>query len=284
MANETAQTGTVTTDAPPPGLEQYTGNKRFFGHPAGLSTLFATEMWERFSFYAIRPMLVLFMTTALLEGGFGFDNLTASSILGIYASSVYLSSLPGGWIADRWLGLRRAVWYGGVLIALGHLAVALSGMLGRPMFFIGLILIVLGTGLLKPNISAMVGELYPEKGARRDAGFSIFYMGINLGATLGPLVAGGLRTQFGWHWGFGAAGVGMLAGVITYRLRGPSTLGPIGTAMTATPKDQSMVKMVVAGFVILMAAIIGLASAGTIHINAVSIAHSMLYVLSSLAV
>src|SRR3954469_441232 len=263
-----AQEGTVTTDAPPPGFEQYQNDTRFFGHPRGLATLFTTEMWERFSFYAIRPMLVLFMTTALLEGGFGFDTTTASSILGIYAASVYLTSLPGGWIADRWLGLRRAVWYGGVLIALGHLAVALSGMLGRPMFFIGLILIVMGTGLLKPNISAMVGDLYPEKGARRDAGFSIFYMGINLGATLGPLVAGGLRTQFGWHWGFGAAGVGMLAGVITYRLRAGGTLGPIGTAINPNVDQRRSVKLAVAGFVALMALVIGLTVAGVIDINA----------------
>jgi POT family proton-dependent oligopeptide transporter len=279
-----AQEGTVTTDSPPPGLEQFQNDKRFFGHPRGLSTLFATEMWERFSFYAIRPMLVLFMTTALASGGFGFDNVTASSILGIYAASVYLTSLPGGWIADRWLGLRSAVWYGGVLIALGHLAVALSGMLGRPMFFVGLILIVCGTGLLKPNISAMVGDLYPEKGARRDAGFSIFYMGINLGATLGPLVAGGLRTQFGWHWGFGAAGVGMLAGVITYRLRAGSTLGPIGTALNTNEGQRRNVKMAVGAFVVLLGLVIALASAGIIHIDAVAVAHAILKIQVSLAI
>jgi POT family proton-dependent oligopeptide transporter len=278
-----AQVGTTTTDAPPPGLEQYQNDRRFFGHPRGLSTLFATEMWERFSFYAIRPMLVLFMTTALVEGGFGFDTMTASSILGIYAASVYLTSLPGGWIADRWLGLRNAVWYGGVLIALGHLAVALSGMLGRPVFFIGLILIVCGTGLLKPNISAMVGDLYAEKGARRDAGFSIFYMGINLGATLGPLVAGGLRTQFGWHWGFGAAGVGMLAGVITYRLRAGGTLGPIGAVVKTNADQQRTVKITVGAFVAILAAVIGLASAGIITINAVAVAHAILYIQVSLA-
>jgi proton-dependent oligopeptide transporter, POT family len=284
MANNDEQVGTTTTDAPPPGLEQYQNDKRFFGHPRGLSVLFTTEMWERFSFYAIRPMLVLFMTTALASGGFGFDNTTASSILGIYAASVYLTSLPGGWIADRWLGLRRAVWYGGVLIALGHLAVAMSGMLGRPVFFIGLILIVMGTGLLKPNISAMVGDLYPEKGARRDAGFSIFYMGINLGATLGPLVAGGLRTQLGWHWGFGAAGVGMLLGLITYRLRAGSTLGPIGTVVNTPPEQQSRVKMIVGGVVVLMAVVIALASMGMIHIDAVAIAHAILKIQVSLAV
>src|SRR6185295_10935537 len=129
----------------------------FFGHPRGLSTLFFTEMWERFSFYGIRPMLIAFMIVALSDGGaFGFDRATAGSILGIYAASVYLTSLPGGWIADRWLGLRRAIWYGGLLIALGHLSVALSGILGKPVFFVGLVLIVLGTGLLKPNISAIV--------------------------------------------------------------------------------------------------------------------------------
>ncbi|MGH7620258.1 MAG: oligopeptide:H+ symporter, partial [Gemmatimonadaceae bacterium] len=163
-------------------------DRGFFGHPRGLSTLFFTEMWERFSFYGIRPMLIAFMIVALTQGGmFGFDRETAGSILGIYAASVYLTSLPGGWIADRWLGLRNAIWYGGLLIALGHISVAVSGMLGKPVFFLGLVLIVMGTGLLKPNISAIVGDLYPDKGARRDAGFSIFYMGINLGATLGPL-------------------------------------------------------------------------------------------------
>jgi POT family proton-dependent oligopeptide transporter len=212
-------------------------------------------MWERFSYYGLRPLLILFMSAALIDGGFGFDVGEASAIVGIYAASVYLTSLPGGWIADRWLGLRSAVWYGGLLIALGHLAVALSGMLGRPMFFIGLIFIVCGTGLLKPNISAMVGDLYPEKGARRDAGFSIFYMGINLGATLGPLIAGGLRTQFGWHWGFGAAGVGMLAGVVTYRLRAGGTLGPIGTRINDNAGQRRTVKLAVGGFIVAMAAV-----------------------------
>src|ERR1041384_7228171 len=199
MTNPTAQVGTTASDAPPPNLEPYTGDRGFFGHPRGLSTLFFTEMWERFSFYGIRPMLIEFMIVALSDGGvFGFDRTTAGSILGIYAASVYLTSLPGGWIADRWLGLRNAIWYGGLLIALGHLSVALSGMLGKPMFFVGLILIVMGTGLLKPNISACVGELYLDKGARRDAGFSIFYMGINTGATLGPIITGTLRDRAGY--------------------------------------------------------------------------------------
>src|SRR6186997_2506816 len=133
------QAGSLTHDEAPSGIEHITGDRTFFGHPRGLSTLFFTEMWERFSFYGIRPLLVLFMTAALTRGGFGFDRPTASAIVGIYAACVYLASLPGGWIADRWLGLRRAIWYGGVLIALGHLFIALSSKFDKPAFFLGLI-------------------------------------------------------------------------------------------------------------------------------------------------
>jgi len=185
------------------------GEKTFFGHPRGLSTLFFTEMWERFSYYGIRPLLVLFMSAALMEGGFGFDRDQASAIVGIYAGFVYLASLPGGWVADRLLGLRRAILWGGLLISLGHISIGLSAFGGaRVPFFLGLMLIVAGTGLLKPNISAIVGDLYPEGGARRDAGFSIFYMGINIGAFVGQLVTGFLGETVGWHWGFSAAGSG----------------------------------------------------------------------------
>src|SRR3954468_15469140 len=208
------QAGTVTHDEPPPGLQRGASTSTFFGQPVGLSTLFFSEMCERFSYYGIRPLLILFMTAALASGGFGFDRETASSIVGIYAASVYLASLPGGWIADRLLGLRRSIWYGGILIALGHLSISLSIMFVHSAFFIGLILIVLGTGLLKPNISAIVGDLYPKGGAGRDAGFSIFYMGINVGATFGQIITGLLGEQYGFHWGFGAAGVGMLFGLI----------------------------------------------------------------------
>src|SRR3954471_11009783 len=196
------------------------------------------------------------MTAALGSGGFGFSRESASAIVGIYASSVYLASLPGGWIADRWLGLRRSIWWGGVFIALGHLSIALSALFSRGSFFVGLILIVMGTGLLKPNISATVGDLYPEGGARRDAGFSIFYMGINLGATLGPLVTGALRSQAGYHYGFGAAGIGMLAGVITYRLRAGNTLGPIGLGTTSTPEQKRTVKITVAVLLSILALVI----------------------------
>src|SRR6476660_2344417 len=263
----------------PPGAGGPQNDRAFFGHPRGLSTLFFTEMWERFSFYGIRPMLIAFMIVALSDGGvFGFDRETAGSILGIYAASVYLTSLPGGWIADRWLGLRSAIWYGGLFIALGHLSIAFSGILGKPVFFLGLVFIVMGTGLLKPNISACGGDLYRDKGARRDAGFSIFYMGINLGATLGPLVTGFLRGHAGYHYGFGAAGVGMLAGVVTYRLRAKGTLGPIGTKSSGTPAQKRTVKMFVAAFCIAVIAVIALASSGIITINAKAVAHNMVYV------
>src|SRR5215210_4726400 len=187
------------------------------GHPRGLSTLFFTEMWERFSYYGLRPLLVLFMSAALMEGGFGFERGQASAIVGIYAASVYLASLPGGWIADRLLGLRRAILYGACLISAGHISIGLSAFAGGKLaFFLGLILIVFGTGLLKPNISAIVGDLYPEGGARRDAGFSIFYMGINTGAFAGQLITGILAQQYGWHWGFGAAGIGMFFGLVWF--------------------------------------------------------------------
>ena len=271
-----SEIGTVTTDAPPPGFDRGLSGRTFFGHPIGLSTIFFTEMWERFSYYGIRPLLVLFMTAALASGGFGYDRTTASSIVGIYAASVYLASLPGGWIADRLLGLRRAIWYGGILIALGHLSIALSIIFAHSAFFIGLVLIVMGTGLLKPNISAIVGELYPEGGARRDAGFSIYYMGINIGALVAPLITGYLGERVGWHLGFGAAGIGMVIGLITYRLRANNTLGNIGmAASSADPAEHHRVKLTAAAGVGVIALLVVLTMAGIVHINPVSLAQKM---------
>src|SRR5687767_11971268 len=189
-------------------------------------------MWERFSFYGLRPLLVLYMSAALADGGFGFERNQASAIVGIYAASVYLASLPGGWIADRLLGLRRAIMLGAVLISAGHISISFSSFANSKVpFFIGLVLIVLGTGLLKPNISAIVGELYPEGGARRDAGFSIFYMGINTGAILGPTITSLLGENYRWHWGFAAAGVGMILGLIQYKA-GERHLGTAGLLRT----------------------------------------------------
>src|SRR5689334_7584202 len=284
------QAGAVTVDLPPNDFSQYTQDRRFFGQPRGLATLFFTEMWERFSFYGIRPLLVLFMTAALAQGGFGFDRTTASSIVGIYASSVYLSSLPGGWIADRWLGLQRSVWTGGIFIALGHISIGLSAFFARSVFFLGLVLIVIGTGLLKPNISAIVGDLYPEGGARRDAGFSVFYMGINLGAFAGQIVTGLLGEKYGWHLGFGAAGVGMILGLITYSFFAPRTLGTLGVERSrhADPAvDTRQVRrgtMATFAALAVLAIVIALAATGTIHLDPQAIAKSMTYVLVGIAV
>ncbi len=185
-------------------------------HPPGLRTLFFTEMWERFSYYGMRALLVLFMTATITEGGLGLDDVTATAIYGLYTAAVYVAALPGGWIADRMIGAQNAVWYGGIVIMLGHFTLAIPA---QPTFYIGLMLVVLGTGLLKPNISAIVGELYPQGGSNTDAGFTIFYMGINLGAMLGPLVCStlGENDSFGWHYGFAAAGIGMFLGLIQFR-------------------------------------------------------------------
>jgi POT family proton-dependent oligopeptide transporter len=212
---------------------------RFFGHPRGLSTLFFTEMWERFSYYGMRALLILFMTASVATGGLGFDTAKAGAIYGTYVALAYLTSLPGGWIADRFLGQRRSTLYGGVVIMLGHMSLAIPS---RVTFYLGLLLVVTGTGLLKPNVSTMVGELYGRDDERRDAGFSIFYMGINLGAFTAPLLCGwlaqsgqfrGILASFGispatsWHWGFAMAAVGMFFGLVQY-LAGWKYLGEAG--------------------------------------------------------
>jgi POT family proton-dependent oligopeptide transporter len=210
-----------------------TDNKEatFLGHPKGLSTLFFTEMWERFSYYGMRALLIIFMTAPVVDGGFGFDDKISGAIYGLYTMGVYLLALPGGWVADRLFGLKKSVWYGGIIIALGHFTMAFPGIFklfgassgmnvtafDTNSFFIGLILIVLGTGLLKPNISAIVGDLYEGKASsKRDAGFSLFYMGINIGALIAPIITG-LLAKTDWHLGFGIAGFGMLLGLIQYR-------------------------------------------------------------------
>ena len=191
----------------------------FFGHPRGLSTLFFTELWERFSYYGMRALLVLFMTAEAIGNnpGLGLSVGEATAIYGLYTFFVYMLSLPGGWIADNIWGQRKAVFIGGIIIAMGHFSMAVPT---TTFFFIGLALIVIGTGLLKPNVSSMVGDLYPEGGAKRDAGFSIFYMGINFGAILGPLLCGLLGEGYNWHYGFTLAGFGMILGLISYKIGG----------------------------------------------------------------
>ena len=174
-------------------------------------------MWERLSYYGMRAILILFMVDQMQNGGLQIDDLTATAIYGIYTASVYMVALPGGWIADRLMGAQRAVLVGGIVIMSGHFVLAIPG---HNSFFLGLLLVILGTGMLKPNVSTIVGSLYPEGDERRDSGFTIFYMGINVGGMLGPLICGGLgqSANYGWHWGFAAAGVGMLFGVIQFWL------------------------------------------------------------------
>ena len=211
------------------------GESGIAGHPRGLTTLFFTEMWERFSYYGMRALLILFMTAPIAgaNAGLGFDVAKASAIYGLYTAMVYLLALPGGWVADNLWGQRKAVFVGGCIIACGHFSLAVPAV---ATFYLGLILIVLGTGLLKPNVSTMVADLYPEGGARRDAGFSIFYMGINLGALLGVTLCGWIGEGQSFHWGFSLAGVGMVAGLIQYKAGGKH-LGQAGALKTEDAPD-----------------------------------------------
>jgi amino acid/peptide transporter (Peptide:H+ symporter), bacterial len=193
-------------------------------HPEGLKTLFLTEMWERMSFYGMRGILVLFMTATILDGGLQIDTVSASAIYGIYASSVYLVALLGGWIADRHIGQQNAILYGGFIIMLGHFLLAITNI---QTFYLGLIFVVLGTGLLKPNISAIVGGLYENNLEQKESGFTLFYMSINIGSILGFFICGYLGENIGWHYGFGAAGVGMAFGLIQFVLT-KKNLGQVG--------------------------------------------------------
>lgn len=187
----------------------------FLGHPRGLATLFFTEMFERFTYYGMRALLTLFLSAAVVSGGLGMTQQEAGAIYGIYTGAVYLFCVPGGWVADRILGQQKAVWYGGILIALGNCILAIPA--SREVFYLGLLVIVLGVGLLKPNVSAVVGALYKDQpGYRRDAGFSIFYMGINLGAFIAPLIAGTLGETIGFRFGFLAAGIAMVVGLVQF--------------------------------------------------------------------
>ncbi|GAA0335064.1 peptide MFS transporter [Bacillus carboniphilus] len=209
--------------------------KGFFGHPKGLFTLFFTEFWERFSYYGMRAILVFYMYYEVSKGGLGLEESTALAIMSIYGALVYMSGIIGGWMADRLFGTSRAVFYGGILIMLGHIALAIPGSLS--MFFISMVLIVLGTGLLKPNVSSVVGEMYSETDDRRDAGFSIFYMGINLGAFISPLIVGELM-DVSFHLGFGVAAVGMFLGLVMFVVTKKKNLGLAGTTV-ANPLSPS---------------------------------------------
>ncbi|HET6655119.1 MAG TPA: peptide MFS transporter [Gammaproteobacteria bacterium] len=255
--------------------------------PRGLYTLFFTEMWERLSYYGMRGILVLALVDAVATGGLGLDAETATAIYGLYTAGVYLLALAGGWIADHVLGARRTVWWGGCIIALGHFTMAIP--VNETTFFLGMLLIVLGTGLLKPNISAMVGDLYPEGGARRDAGFSIYYMGINIGAFIAPFVCGTLGEKVGWHWGFGAAGVGMVLGLIQYRLT-QHHLGDIGLSPAPEKSGAERARTVRRGWtglnvaIVVLAVIVFAIATGLIPFNPVQVARATTVIILALAV
>ncbi|MEM7359790.1 MAG: peptide MFS transporter [Pseudomonadota bacterium] len=245
-------------------------NTGFYGHPSGLKTLFFTEMWERMSYYGMRALLVLFMTATLQEGGLEITTASAVAIYGLYTASVYFMGLPGGWIADRLIGGQKAIWYGGIIIMCGHIVLAIPS---EDTFFIGLILVVLGTGLLKPNISALVGQLYSLEDQRRDAGYAIYYMGINIGSLIGYTVCGYLASEVGWHWAFGAAAVGMALGLVQYRLTLNNLEGKCAepqAVMSASGNRNSW--GAIAAFIVVLVAITGLTMSGSIVIDPVATA------------
>lgn len=204
-------------------------DRGLFGHPRGLALLFAVEMWERFSYYGMRALLVLY-----LVNGLGWADGEAARLYGTYTSLVWLTPIIGGYIADRFLGTRRSMIIGALVITIGHFLLAMQTM---PLFYLGLACVIIGTGFFKPNVSTQVGQLYRQGDPRRDAGFTIFYMGINLGATIAPLICGYLGERVGWHYGFGAAGVGMLLGLLIY-LKWRSQLLP-GVGLPPTPEVRA---------------------------------------------
>ena len=221
-------------------LDAARADTSFFGHPRGLATLFFTEMWERFSYYGMRAILILFLTHKIAEGGLGFSDSKAGAVYGLYGSMVYLMCLGGGWVADRITGQRRAVLIGGVLIAAGEFCLVVPT---EASFYVGIVLLMLGTGMLKGNVSTIVGQLYAPGDPRRDSGFSIFYMGINIGALISPLICGYVGERISWRLGFGVAGIGMLAGLVQYVL-GSRHLGSAGLypATTGDPEQDQRQK------------------------------------------
>ena len=250
-------------------------DRAFFGHPKPLRGLFFTELWERFSFYGIRPLLILYMSAMIIDGGLGLDRPTAAAIVGLYAGSMYLITIFGGWIADHWLGQAKSVWYGSIIIALGHLSIALTAWFDHFFFYLGLILIVLGTGLFKTCISVIVGTLYQAQDSRRDAGFSIFYMGINMGAFVSPLLAGLLIEDHGWHWGFGVGGIGMLIALLIFRmisvpeLQKFDQLNGIASSWNGPAQVNPKAPKIVGAFLAVLTTVIVLVTLGVIHINPV---------------
>ncbi|MCS7025913.1 MAG: peptide MFS transporter [Bryobacteraceae bacterium] len=244
----------------------------FFGHPRGLSTLFFTEFWERWGYYGMRSLLILFMTAAAAQGGLGFSDAKAAAIYGLFTASAYLASLPGGWIADRILGQRKAVLVGGAMISAGYLMLAIPI---EELFFLGLVVVVAGTGLLKPNISTIVGQIYKPGDPRRDAGFSIFYMGINMGAFFAPLACGWVARSVSWRAGLAVAGVGMVLGLAQYlygyRYLGEAGLRPVRLSPGEDQKQRAILRWVLVASAVLVAVLAAAQGSGLVLITAESL-------------
>ena len=248
------------------------GGGRLLRQPRGLATLFLTEMWERFSYYGVRAILILFLVAPSTRGGLGIDDRTASAILGLYLAGTYVFSLFGGWVADRLIGAQRAVVAGGSVIAVGN-AMLVSG--NQAVFFLGLLLNVIGVGLLKPNISALVASLYPEGGSRRDAGVSIFYMGINCGSFLGALLVPLVAYWAGWHWGFVLTALGMLIGLAQFKLT-CRYLGSTGLGIAAETRRGSWLPVIACATALVLAATFAVTRQSSLDPVAVAAAASWL--------
>jgi proton-dependent oligopeptide transporter, POT family len=261
----------------------------FFGHPRGLATLFLTEMWERFTFYGMRAVLVLFLVASIARGGLGLDDKTAAAIYGLYNAAVYLAALPGGWVADRLIGAQRAVMLGGIFITIGNLLLAISS--SPTGFYLGLVVIILGVGLLKPNVSAIVAGLYPEGGARLDSAFTIFYIGINIGGALGPFVIPLAQKYFGLRAGFGVGAVFMIFGVLqfyfTRKYLGeagvrPTTIHAVGSDTAIVPRNKQWLRLWIG--VAALALVILAVSKGFIAVDALRLAQIAAYVIGGVGV
>ena len=256
-------------------------DKSFYGHPRGLATLFFTEMWERYSYYGTRALLILYMTDRIAAGGLGFSDSRAGSVYSFYVAMVYLLTVPGGWMADRVIGQRRAVLWGGILISAGNFCLAAQSL---AVFYAGLGLLMLGTGLLKANVSTLVGGLYATGDKRRDSGFSLFYMGINMGAFFSPLICGWVAQKYGWRWGFATSAIGMVAGLIQYVVTG-SHLGKIGLEPASTgdlERDRKQKRngaMAAAGGLAVLLVLVALGATGAVSMTADMISNALGWVL-----
>lgn len=260
----------MATSRMPPTLSAAAADRSFFGHPRGLATLFMTEMWERFSYYGMRAILIYYLTSTIAHGGMGFADSKAGAVYGLYTALVYLMALGGGWIADLFIGQQRAVLYGGVLITAGEFCLMAPS---ETLFYVAIVLLMLGTGFLKGNVSTIVGQLYPREDSRRDSGFSIFYMGINIGAFLSPIFCGYVGEHFSWRLGFGLCGIGMLAGlaqyVLTLRYLGDAGKYPAKSENPAKDREHkrtAILALSVSGAVLLLVGLLG--ATGVIHLDA----------------